>query len=564
MSEHSLTAGAQRAITRAEELVRAWAHAELLPAHLLWALLLDESEAFELLTSAGLTLDELKLSDIWNGQYPAELEGTATAEIESDPPVAGGDLHGEQDDDVARALADAVTAALSEAVGECSRPKESPEWQRVLLSARGSAARSSNPSEVSTTHLLTSLIDEPTSVAELLDRFEIQGALNSHTPSDAGTVATPVAVSFEIDWNADRVDRTATWRILDASANRLREGLRVVEDYVRFILDDTHLSCLIKNCRHRLRAILEPLSQHELIASRDTRGDVGTTIQTAAEGTRGTPRSVAVASLKRAQEAARTLEEYSKLLDHSPGIDASLSLQLESLRYDLYTLEKAVLTTAASQHTLAERRLYLLLTTGLCRGDYETTLREAISGGVGIVQIREKELPDRDLIALARRVRDITRETDTLLVINDRPDLAVLCDADGVHVGQEELSVRDVRRVIGPDRLVGVSTHSIDQARQAVLDGADYLGVGPVFPSHTKSFTDFAGLDFVRSVADDIALPWYAIGGITASNLPQVVAAGARRAAVCGAILTAESPRATSGYLADELRIASSSIPKET
>ncbi len=558
MSERSLTAAAQRAITRAEALVRAWAHAELLPAHLLWALLLDESEAFELLNDAGLTLDELKLSDIWNGQYPAELDAATAREDEPDLAATSGELQGEQDDDVARALADAVTAALSEAVGESSRPKESPEWQRILLSARGAAARGSNPPEVSTTHLLTSLIDEPTSVAELLDRFGIRGSLDSRTPSDAAAVATPVDVSFEIDWNADRVDRTATWRILDASANRLREGLRVVEDYVRFILDDAHLSCLIKNCRHRLRTILEPLSQHQLIASRDTQGDVGTTIQTAAERTRGTPRSVAVASLKRAQEATRTLEEYSKLLDHSSGVDTSMSIQLESLRYDLYTLEKAILTTAASQQTLAERRLYLLLTAELCRGDYETTLRDAISGGVGIVQFREKTLPDRDLLALACRVRDITRETDTLLIMNDRPDLAVLCDADGIHVGQEELSVRSVRKIAGSDRLVGVSAHSIEQARQAVLDGADYLGVGPVFPSQTKSFDDFAGLDLVRNAADEISLPWYPIGGITATNVSQVIAAGATRAAVCGAILSADSPRATAGFLADELRIAAS------
>jgi thiamine-phosphate pyrophosphorylase len=126
--------------------------------------------------------------------------------------------------------------------------------------------------------------------------------------------------------------------------------------------------------------------------------------------------------------------------------------------------------------------------------------------------------------------------------MNDRPDLAVLTDADGVHVGQEELSVRDARRIVGPSRLVGVSTHTLEQARQAVLDGADYIGVGPVFPSTTKNFTKLAGLDFVRQVAAEITLPAYAIGGITLENLDQVLECGARRVAVSGVICRADNP----------------------
>src|SRR4029077_11335298 len=104
------------------------------------------------------------------------------------------------------------------------------------------------------------------------------------------------------------------------------------------------------------------------------------------------------------------------------------------------------------------------------------------------------------------------RDMDALFVMNDRADLAVLADAAGEHDRQEELTVKEARRIVGPDRLVGVSTHTIEQARQAVLDGADYLGVGPVFPSGTKSFDQLAGLDFVRQVAAEIKLPWFAIG----------------------------------------------------
>jgi thiamine-phosphate pyrophosphorylase len=543
MADRSLTAGAQRAIARAEELAREWAHPELLPAHLLWSLLLEESEAFELLTTAGVTQDELKLSDIWHGQYPASFEDEGDGF--SKPPVGSPVLSGLENDadDAAAALADAVNSALAGALG-CSAGsdaslRESQDWQQVMLAARQLVARRKPAAETSTIHLLLALQAEASPVAALLERFDV-----------------------ELNWEADAVDRTATYRILDASANRLREGLRVVEDFVRFVLDDAHLSRLVKNCRHTLRMVLDPLDSLELIASRDTRADVGTSIRTEAEGRRGTPLEVATASLKRAQEAARTLEEYSKLLsaDGGPTASDSLPQQLGQLRYELYTLEKAILVTVAADRQLNDRRLYLLLTSELCAGDVEQTLRDAITGGVDIVQLREKALSDRDLLALARRVREITRESGTLFVMNDRPDLAVLCDADGVHVGQEELSVAEVRRVVGPGRLVGVSTHSIEQARQAVLDGASYLGVGPVFPSRTKSFEQFAGLDFVRQVAGEIALPWFPIGGITPANLSQVTGAGAIRAAVCGAVLQARSPAEASSDLAEELRRAASLV----
>src|SRR5262249_54162956 len=152
--------------------------------------------------------------------------------------------------------------------------------------------------------------------------------------------------------------------------------------------------------------------------------------------------------------------------------------------------------------------------------------------GVSVVQMREKKLPDRELIAWGRYVREWTADAGALFIMNDRPDIAVLTDADGVHVGQDELSVRDARRIVGPHRLIGVSTHTIEQARTAVLDGADYIGVGPVFPSTTKAFEEFAGLKLVREVATDLTLPAFAIGGITAQNIGEVVAAGSRRVAV--------------------------------
>lgn len=339
-----------------------------------------------------------------------------------------------------------------------------------------------------------------------------------------------------------------TWRILDAAANRAGEGLRVVEEFARFALDDAHLSCLLKECRHDLAAALAAIPESNRLAARDTLGDVGTAIGTSAEYTRLTPLEVARASFKRVQEALRTLEEYGKL------IDSTVAQRIEQLRYRLYTAEKAVLRTANLSERIRDRVLYLLVTSQLCSNELEQTIRGALAAGVGIIQIREKQMPDRELLEHARRVRRITREYDALLIMNDRPDLAVLADADGVHVGQDELMVRDARRIVGPDRLVGVSTHSIEQARQAVLDGADYLGVGPTFPSHTKSFDEFAGLKFVKQVAAEISLPWFAIGGIGAENITSVIDAGATRVAVSQSICGTADPGQAAATLAQSLR----------
>ena len=128
--------------------------------------------------------------------------------------------------------------------------------------------------------------------------------------------------------------------------------------------------------------------------------------------------------------------------------------------------------------------------------------------------------------------------------MNDRPDLAVLSAADGVHVGQDELSVKDTRAIVGPHALIGVSTHNIDQARRAVLDGANYIGVGPTFPSTTKNFESFPGLNFIRTIATEISLPAFAIGGITLNNIPQVISAGLRRVALSGAVVNVSDPAA--------------------
>lgn len=245
---------------------------------------------------------------------------------------------------------------------------------------------------------------------------------------------------------------------------------------------------------------------------------------------------VLTANQKRVEQSLRCLEEYSKPLD------SAVAARIEQLRYRAYTLARAVVTTERSRQRLADSRLYVLVDAGRDERALRALVQQLVAAGVHLLQLRDKQLADRDLLERARQVRQLTRGTSTLFIMNDRPDLAALADADGVHVGQEELQVSDVRAIVGSKRLIGVSTHSIEQARAAVLDGADYLGCGPVFPSETKSFDQFPGIDFLRQVAAEISIPAFAIGGITAETLPQVIEAGISRVAVAGAVANATEP----------------------
>jgi thiamine-phosphate pyrophosphorylase len=332
-------------------------------------------------------------------------------------------------------------------------------------------------------------------------------------------------------------------RVLDANYNRAREALRVIEDYCRFVLDDAFLCGELKQIRHNLTAALATVPTGLLLESRETLRDVGTAISTAREGERYTTREVAQINCKRLQEALRSLEEFGKLR----GPD--LGRALEAVRYRAYTVERALLQEATSRLRLADAQLYLLVTGSLCAAALDWTIQEGAAGGASIIQLREKDLDDRKLLERAREVRRWTRRAGALFILNDRPDLARLADADGVHLGQDDLPVKEARRILGPDALIGVSTHSITQVRHAILDGANYLGVGPAFPSTTKTAQHLPNHDFVRQALAETSVPTFVIGGVNLDTINAVAACGARRIAVSAAICQADDPRSTAAEL---------------
>jgi thiamine-phosphate pyrophosphorylase len=344
-------------------------------------------------------------------------------------------------------------------------------------------------------------------------------------------------------------EHAAGLRTIDANFNRAVEGLRVVEDYARFVRNDSFLAEACKRLRHDLTTAVTAIDpKAERVTARDTLADVGTAISTPQEGERTSGESLVAANWQRVSQALRVIEEFAKLLGGS-------GTAVEQLRYQSYTLAKAIAANERSAEVWRDRRLYVLIDGRGSSEAFATLANELVLAGVDVLQLRDKQLDDRGLLARGRQLREIidglVADRRPLFIMNDRPDLALLAGADGVHVGQEELPVSEVRKLVGTKLQIGVSTHNIEQARAAVLAGADYLGCGPTFPSGTKQFESFPGLAFLREVAAEISLPAFAIGGITLAKLQEVVETGFSRVAVSGAISTAKKP----GEVAREFQV---------
>ncbi len=327
------------------------------------------------------------------------------------------------------------------------------------------------------------------------------------------------------------------YRVLDANLNRAREGLRVVEEVVRFIWDDAILSSSVKNVRHGLQKASSylPVEIYDLIDARDSTGDVGAEGITDSEMGRVTLNDLVIANIIRVQEAARVLEEFSKFT--SP--DAAK--YFKNFRFEVYNLEKEIIENRKKK-SLLDFHLYVILGDDGTLGDKDiiSAAKDAILGGAGIIQMRIKNSGTRDLLETGRKLRELTSAEGITFIVNDRADIALAVNADGVHLGQDDLPPRVARNILGPGKIIGISTHSGEQALQAVRDGADYIGVGPVFATGTKIEAGSpVGTDLLRAVSKKIQIPIVAIGGINADNVVKVLETGVTRCAVISAVTSA-------------------------
>jgi len=332
-----------------------------------------------------------------------------------------------------------------------------------------------------------------------------------------------------------------TLRVIDANLNRIGEGLRLLENLARLLLNDAVLTQQLKTMRHEL-VTSDRSSYQQLLQARDAEGDVGINIKTLEqEKPRDLPAMVA-ANARRIQESLRTIEELAKLPDTTPKLDPET---FQQARFNLYTIEKKLLSKLLRRDKIERLPgLYVIIDTQALksRGHIEVAM-QAIQGGAKTIQLRDKVQSKKELLLIAQQLKNLCAEQDVLFIVNDYLDLALATDADGLHLGQDDLPVKVVRQLLPIDKILGISTHSVDEAIMAESGGADYIAVGSIYPTPSKETAKVIGLDGLRQIRQKVTLPVVAIGGITKDNAAEVMSAGADSVAVISAILQAESSK---------------------
>lgn len=318
--------------------------------------------------------------------------------------------------------------------------------------------------------------------------------------------------------------------LIDANIARVREGLRVIENAARFVLRQDQYFQALRALRHEMEVVERLAGTAHVVGSRVGQ-DVGYNPAAGEPLTRHASLfSIIRANVNRATEGLRTLAEFMRLYAPEAGN------RCEDMRYRLYTIEYRLISQ------LPHYWLYRYFADGVVYplSDRVDEIISFIEGGARIVQLRDKTSSLEEVynkanavsIYLKKRQEKLAMRDPVLLMINDHVDIAARAGVAGVHIGQDDGSVSRARRIVGSYKIVGLSTHSVEQARQAENDGADYIGIGPVFSTPTKTELSAIGMDVLRDVVAQTHLPSVAIGGITRENVDEIYATGIKNVAV--------------------------------
>jgi thiamine-phosphate pyrophosphorylase len=324
-----------------------------------------------------------------------------------------------------------------------------------------------------------------------------------------------------------------TLRIIDANLNRIGEGLRFLEEIARLRLNDAILTQQLKDMRHKMVRVDEEL-QRRLLRARDSEGDVGVDMEVPGEEKHREMPDAIVANARRVQESLRVVEEITKV----PGLCLD-SDSYKQARFDLYTIEKTLLFRVLRQEKIKRLSgLYVIIDTQALRERSHIEVASlAIRGGAKVIQLRDKMHRKRELLSIAQELRALCVEKDVLFIMNDYLDVALATDADGLHVGQDDLPVKVARRLLPSDKILGCSVRTIDKATIAQADGADYIAVGAMYPTPSKETAEVVGTERLEQMRQAVNLPIVAIGGISKDNVNEVLAAGADAIAVISAVM---------------------------
>jgi thiamine-phosphate pyrophosphorylase len=326
-----------------------------------------------------------------------------------------------------------------------------------------------------------------------------------------------------------------TLRIIDANLNRIGEGLRVLEEFARLTLNNAELSQQLKNLRHDIVAV-DAGWQEQLIGARNSEGDVGANMEVEGDPKKKDAVAIIAANSRRVQESLRVLEEVAK----SPSVTLD-SDKYKKARFTVYAIEKALLSAMLRQDKAGLiKGVYVIMDTVFLKGrSYTKATAAAIKGGAKIIQLRDKERNKEELLEIAGKMKKICADSGVLFIMNDNLDIALAVDADGLHVGQNDLPVSTARYLLPVGKILGCSTRTVEEAEKARSDGADYLGVGSMFSTTTKESAEVVGPEKLKEIKKAVDLPIVAIGGINSKNLAEVIKAGADAAAVISTVLGA-------------------------
>ncbi len=320
------------------------------------------------------------------------------------------------------------------------------------------------------------------------------------------------------------------YRAIDANINRVAEGLRVIEDLARFYYNDEPTQATLKKLRHSLSSMFE---QERFILYRDSLNDIGFSSVGAKEMKREGIKDVLRSNLKRVEEGLRVLEELFKLES------TDISMGMKKLRYDVYDVEKSML--GRINRRILRKGLYLIISES--SQSCEDIARMAVDIGIPAVQLRLKYTSDSDFLSIAMNIRAITAGTDTLFIVNDRLDIAMLSGADGVHLGQRDLPPDKARKILSDQAFIGLSTHSLDQAKKASYLDVDYIGFGPIWHTDTKNdVLEPTGVARLKQCVEQSQIPVVAIGGINKKRLESIEEISCNNIAVISAVRDADDP----------------------
>ncbi|MGD8978913.1 MAG: thiamine phosphate synthase [candidate division WOR-3 bacterium] len=312
-------------------------------------------------------------------------------------------------------------------------------------------------------------------------------------------------------------------RIIDVNLNRLDESLKLIEDITRFQLEQRQLLTQIRKIRIDFLDLKKALPLTKIIGSRRSQKDLGR--KKKFDSSRGKDQTgLMLATLSRAKESSRIIEETLKT------VHPHLSNKAKKIRFQIYDLEKGIVVHYTkkfdpSLHAIIDEKYMGQL-------DLVRTVKTMVDNGVTMIQLRVKIMKDKDLLRTAKKIRKAIHDPRVKFIINNRVDIALACAADGVHVGQTDIPLKEARRILGDMFILGASAHNLNEAIRAENQDADYLGVGAVFPTSTKHDARVCGLHTLKSISRRVKIPVIAIGGITSANYQAVMHAGAAGIAV--------------------------------